>query len=167
MKMRDNVMEIYKILANDEMLLRLLYYAPSNLGDDPLDSSKPNILDKPIEEKWQIIQDVIKSGIKQSELDSIPKCRLLIYPGNRRGSRNNYLLSNQDIVIDVITHITFDNVDFRCSWICDRVNELLNNTSFIGVSKLYFIDGGQITNLPSEYVGYRLVYRFVSPNEIR
>lgn len=167
MRMRENIMEVYKVLSSDEVLLRLLYYVPSGLGDNPLAPDKPNILDKPIEERWQIIQDVIKSGIKQKELDDVPKCRLLIYPGDRRGIRNNYLLSNQDIVIDVIAHVDFDNVDFRCSWICDRVNELLNNNSIVGLSKMYFIDGGQITNLPREYVGYRLVYRFISPNEMR
>lgn len=162
MMMRENLQDIYRLLTQDETLLRLLYYKPSNYNDNPLDKSKQNILDMEESEKWKIIQDRIVTTIKTSGLDKEKKCRILFYPGKRH-STGNYLISSQLINFDVLVHIEFDEIDMRLSWICDHLNELLFKNRITGVGKISFVDGDKLLT-PDEYVGYRLIYRFGSVN---
>lgn len=161
MRMRENLMDIYKVLINDETLLRLLYYKPSNMNDDPLSLDKPNILDKPDLDKWNIINDLIVPSVKVTDLDETEKCRVLIFPADRNSAKQNYYFSDQRIIVDVLTHVAFDSVDFRNSWICDRINDLLFNEHVTGIGKMNFI-GGKAINAPNNYVGYRLMYEFYS-----
>lgn len=157
--MRKNLMDVYKILNNDEDLLRLLYYKPINFSDDPLDETKPNILDMTNSEKWEIINDVIVPGIKVDDLETEEKCRIIIFMGDRNGLRNDSF-SNQNITIDILAAISIDNIDFRLCWICDRVNELLFDELITGLSKVNF-KGGKTFNAPKGYVGYRINFEFV------
>lgn len=160
-KMRKNIQDIYKVLVNDETLLRLLHYIDNTDDSDansPLNPSKPNILDMAIATKWDIIQDVIKTTPKIDDLDSDKKCRVLIFPGDRRGT-GNYLISNQKFIFDIFIHVDIDNVDQRLSWVCDCLNELICNERITGMGKILFIDGKNILSIKN-YIGYRLIYEF-------
>jgi hypothetical protein len=161
MKMRKNLQDIYKILTQDEIILRLLYYKPINANDNPLDLNKENILDKPIEEKWEIIMDRIKTTPTTDKLDIEPKCRVCFYP-SRRGNTNNYLYATQQVTFDVLVHFDYDNVDLRLSWICDRINELLFDKRITGIGKINFVSGSSIPQPIEKYIGYRLIYDFGS-----
>jgi hypothetical protein len=156
--MTDNLSDVYKALTSDEILLRLLYYLPSSPIDDPLSTDKPNILD--MENRWDIIRDVIKPIEKTDDLENTPKCRLFVYPGNRN-STGNYLLANQEIVFDILVHIDFQDMDLRLSRICDRINELVCNKKITGIGKVLFDSGGRI-GAPANYIAYRLIYVFGS-----
>lgn len=162
MSLRQYSMDIEKLLI-DETLLRLLYYKPQNYLDDPLDASKENILDKPSDEKWEIIKDRIVSAPKFDDLDKIEKCRLLVYPHIGRSTRSNYLFANQEYSFDVFVHFDYQNVDKRLEWICDRVNDLLKNFSVTGFGKVLFKDRGKLS-APNNYIGYRLTFEFISEN---
>jgi hypothetical protein len=166
MKMRENMQDIYKAMTNSEELIRLLYYKASNSNDDILDSSKPNILDMPELEKWEIIRDRIKNVPKVDDLDKEPKCRLCFYPGNRQKT-NSYLVSDQDITIDILVHFDYEDMDQRMEWICDVVNDLIFDKKITGTRKVLFSGGGSgvLRNTPQSYVGYRLVYSFGSVNK--
>jgi hypothetical protein len=162
MKMREHLQKLYKVLTQDETLLRLLYLKPQNAADNPLDPAKPNILSR--SDKWVIIDDVIKTAEVVSDLDTSEKCRVLMYAGRRNPTRN-YLFSDQDFVFDVLVHAkAFDSVDQRLSWICDRVNELLFDKRVTGIGKVEFKSGTPIGS-PNGYSGYRLVYSFGSENK--
>jgi hypothetical protein len=156
MRMRENLMDIYRSLTQDETLLRLLFYKPSNASDNPLSPTKENILDKSASDKWDIILDRIKTTSKTDDLDNVEKCRILFYAG-RRGNTSNYLVANQQIIFDVLCHFSFEDVDLRSSWINDRLNEILFNSRITGIGKITF-EGGSPINAPNNYVGYRLTY---------
>jgi hypothetical protein len=163
MMMRKMIQDIYKVLVQDETLLRLLHYKPKDALDDPLDPSKPNILDMEEKSKWKIINDCVATTPQVSDLDTSEKCRILFYFG-RRERTDNYLFANQEIIFDVITHVDFDGVDQRLSWICDRVNELIFNKRLTGIGKIYFSGGGIMNNVPNNYTGYKLLYTVGSEN---
>jgi hypothetical protein len=160
MRMRENLIDIYKVFTTNENLLRLLYYQPIDANDNPLDPAKPNILD--LANKWDIIQDRIKTTEKVDDLDDEEKCRLLFYAGRRSGT-NNYILSNQEFAVDILCHFSFEETDLRMSWICDTVNSLVFDEKITGIKKISFKNGNPI-KAPNDYVGYRLIYEIVSGN---
>lgn len=160
MRMRENVMSIGKVFNSDETLLRLLYYKASNFNDSPLSPSKPDILSLP--NKWDIIGQRIVSTQKVEDLSTNQICRILFYPG-RRWKTEKYLVADQEIVIDVLCHVTYDQMDYRLSWICDRVAELMFDERITGLNKMRYKEGGSIT-APNGYIGYRLTYSFGSVN---
>jgi hypothetical protein len=160
--MREHLQKLYKVLTQDETLLRLLYLKPQNAADNPLDPAKPNILSR--SDKWTIIDDVIKTAEVVSDLDTTEKCRILMYAG-RRNSTGNYLISNQDFIFDVLVHSkSFDAVDQRLSWICDRLNELLFNQNIPTMLGVILFKSGTAIGAPNNYSGYRLIYEFSSLN---
>jgi hypothetical protein len=163
MKMRENMQDVFRVFSNDEQLLRLLYYLPSTALDNPLDTNKPNILTMPEKEKWEIINDRIKTIPKVDDLDLKPVCRLLFFPGDR-GNTNSYLVADQQIVIDIMVHFAYEDVDQRLEWLCDRINELLFDKNRTGMGKTLF-EYGRVINAPQGYVGYKLVYSFGSGNK--
>lgn len=166
MKMRENFINIFTTFTNDEQLLRLLYYKPSDAMDDPLDPTKPDILTMDDETKWDIINDVIKMTNTTSDLDTVEKCRIFFYAGRRdRSNNDNYLYSNQELVIDILVHFSFENTDMRLSWICDRINDLVFNERVKnGIGKTVFKGGTPVQSPITNYVTYRLVYEFGSGN---
>lgn len=160
MKMRENLQSIYKVLTTNEKLLRLLHYTSTDWNDSPLDETKPNILDIPIEQKWAIINDKIKTTNKTDGLDTENKNRILFYPGSRK-STGNYLVADQDVIFDILVHQSFDEVDLRLSWITDTLNDIISHQNIVGIGKIKNKMGGQISS-PQGYIGYRLVYSFGS-----
>lgn len=176
MNLRENLMSIYNALRNDEKLLRLLHYVPKNQLDDPLDSSKPNILDMDIEEQYEIIEQVLIPTDKKFELDMKSYfSRICLYMGERKpvdqysaGARQllrNTYASEQTIVIDVYTNIEIDAIDMRMTWICDTINEILfekdiNQFSTIKPDVCY-----PIMKTPDQFIGYRMTYYMTTAQE--
>lgn len=164
MNLRKYSMDIEKLLVEDETLLRLLIYKPSNYLDNPLDTTKPNILDMPVDDMWKLIKDRVVSAPKFDDLDAgEEKCRLLFYPSNGRPQNDNYLYSTQQYTFDIFVHFNYQNIDKRLEWICDRVNELVFDKRITGMGKVAFKDRGKLS-APNNYLGYRLVYEFGSGN---
>ncbi|AZV43724.1 hypothetical protein BAOM_3115 [Peribacillus asahii] len=162
MNLREYTYKIENVLM-DEELLRLLYYMPKNVLDNPLDTAKPNILDKPTKDKWAIFNDKIMTASNFNGFDTSPICRLFYYAGNGRSAKDNYLFSKQQFHFDVFVHQSIENTDKRLEWICDRVNELVFNKSIAGLGKTLFIQRHPVS-APVNYVGYRLIYEFCHEN---
>lgn len=165
MGMYENMQDILRILRNDEELLRLLYYKPEDIGrkiPDPLDASLENILDKPIEERWQIIDDVIFKTQKDDDLIDKEKCRLFVYFGRRESSKRNYQTASQEVTVDILCHVDFENGDMRLARISDKINDLFALRRVTGMGLTDYVFGTPLTRTPSQYVGYRHVYKFGS-----
>ena len=162
MNMRKNIHDLYMQIINNEEILRLLAYQSKNFNDSPLDSSKPNILDMPVNSKFNLIDKHVLMTAKTSDITVNEKiCRLCIYSGRRRPT-HNYALAEQDIVFDVYVHFDIDIVDMRLTWICDTINDFVHASKFTGVSGVHFLFGEPIHNAPDGYIGYKLVYRLGS-----
>lgn len=156
--------DIYKTLITDETLLRLLYYPPESLADsipDPLSDHNPNMLDKPREELWSIIQDAIKK-VPPIESPVLKRAHIYIYPGKRTPNRQNNSYSKKQVIFDVVSHFDFEDVDFRSMRITDRLCELFVNKNVAGINKTEDAGGGQINGLPKGFVGYKNVFEFGS-----
>ena len=154
MGMRENFQAFYRVLTQDEVLLRLLHYKPSNALDNPLDPLKPDVLTHP--DRWEIVEDVIKNTPRTADLTTEPKARVMMYLGRRRKTRN-YLMAAQEIIFDVLVHFDIEDVDQRMSWICDRINDLVFDERITGVSKVSYEDGIPFA-APEKYVAFRLTY---------
>jgi hypothetical protein len=155
--------DIYSIFINDEILLRYLYYNPTSRLDDPLDTSKDDILSKNADDFWAIVDDVIKTAPKTSDLVENVKSRLFVYAGYGRSNSSNYYFSDQEYEFDILVHADNQSKDFRTEKIHDRLNELLFNKRITGLGKLKF-KSRQPINAPKDYLGYKLVYTFSSEN---
>ena len=167
MGMYENFLDFLKLLRNDEILLRLLYYAPEDIVNkipDPLSSSLPDILKMDAKTRNQIRNDHIMKSSKTDDFETKKICRIYIYAGNRipeRDRNNSYLMAEQQIKIDVIVHNDFENEDVRMERILDRLNELLCLNRITGIGKTDFVDGRPI-NAPKDYIGYQVIYKFGS-----
>ena len=163
---------IYVTLTTDETILRLLYYVPVNQLDNPLDSNKENILDKPPKEKSEIINNVIYFMDKKFELD--PKksfSRINFYLGERKPERkyssgarmliSNPQVSRQELIFDIYTNMEIHQIDMRLMSIWERVNKLLFQKNVNTLTKLNFDYGYSINKTPDGFVGYRLIYYVV------
>ncbi|MGK4040947.1 hypothetical protein AB0Y20_01500 [Heyndrickxia oleronia] len=158
-----NIQDILNVVWNDEDLLRLLTYEPKRLSKeklDPLDPSLDNILDKDIEELWNIRNDKIMLTPKDDDLIDKRKCRLFIYLGDRNPDRGNYYAAKQLATFDILVHSDFENGDMRTTRIGDRLNELFALRHVAGFGKIDYVRGRGITRTPSQYVGYQHVYNF-------
>lgn len=162
MSMYKNIIDIVQVLRNDEELLRLLHYKPENYAKknlDPLDSSLPNILD--IDKDWSIRDKVLKLVPKSSDLENEPICRIYLYAGRRDGNSGNYKVAKQQIVVDVLCHMEYENGDIRSMRISDKINDLLVHENITGIGKIEYEDGLPIA-APVDYVGFRHYYQIGS-----
>ncbi|WP_243357250.1 hypothetical protein [Bacillus litorisediminis] len=161
--MYKNLKDIAVTLQNDETLLRLLYYPPKDLSQntpDPLDPSLPNILEMDISKLWEIRDKHILFVPKTDDLTGNKLCRVYLYAGRRIPSRN-YLIADQEVIIDTLCHTSYESVDLRSMRISDRINELLVSERITGIGRIDYVDGRQI-NAPLDYVGFQNVYEFGS-----
>lgn len=153
-------MDIVNVLYYDEELLRLLYYPSSDLAKnipDPLSSTLPNIMEMDEEQQWNIRNERICFSSKTNDLPpDQPFSRIYLYAGRRRAD-GNYLMADQELVIDIFVHNDWENGDLRSARISDRLNQLLVAERITGIGKVNYKDGTPI-NSPSEYVGYRHIY---------
>lgn len=151
---------IHTKLRSDEELMRLLYYKPADYmtqRPDPLDVSLPDIVDDS-QEYWDIVEKTIVSGTKTSEIQEKGICRLYLYAGRRRSRFGNYLIADQEVVIDVFVHEMF-NKDDRMNWISDRINKLVALERIAGIGMLEFVAGNSRV-APIGYSKYELIYKF-------
>lgn len=150
---------IVNVLRADDELVKLLYFLPKNLSStnpveklDPLDRTLPT----DIIQLSAIRDDRIKQTYKQSDYQSTVTCKILVYAGRRVSNRNSYLIADQEIVIDILSHNDYEK-DYRSTRISDRLNELLVDKRIVGFGAIRYVDGVNI-NAPNEYSGYRTVF---------
>lgn len=124
--MRKFINNIYTKLRMNEELMRLLHYKPADYGlrrPDPLDKSLPDIVDDSMD-YWDLVDKLIITGTKSSDIQEDGICRLYIYLGRRRSMFANDLMVNQEVVIDIFVHESY-NRDLRMEWLIDKVSEIL------------------------------------------
>lgn len=158
--MREAINSFYKIIINDEILLRLLFYLPKDgINKDPLDPSLPNV--KEMDDYWDIVNDRIMLTNKVSDLQTKEICRLYITSGRRRADGRNYLMSRQQIIINSFVHESY-TTDMRSEWISDRLNDLLALEHMDGViGRLDFVKSDPY-EAPIQYQRYIHVYEYSS-----
>lgn len=168
MEIRDLTIAIGQSLTKDENLLRILHYVPGHDGDDPLDSSKPSLLDNPdAEEKWSLIDNHIKSTPKTEDLTEVPIGRVLYFMGRRAGNQNNQLYDSQDVVFDVVMHEEFAKnyqLEMAVDYLIEKFNALQigrfdrSSDQTVGVGRMYLDGIEPIGSIAKGYFGYRLVF---------
>lgn len=158
--MRQVFLEIYRILTEDEVLMRLLYYLPEDAHNpDPLSDELENIQDRP--DIWDIRKDRVMRSDKISDIEGDPKCRIYIYPEKRRSRWGNYLVADQGISLSIFVHESF-LVDGRMEWISDRLYKLLSLERIKGsIGMLEYVKGDPWT-APRQYSQYRHVFQFTT-----
>lgn len=167
MDLRGSLQKIFITLSSNEKLLRLLHYLPKNALDNPLDTKKPDVNSLP--DKYDIVEKVLMPSDKKYDLDLQSElCRVCFYTGTRelqdsynsaaRRQQDNIYVANQKYNFDVYVHVDIDIKDFRMTWICNTLNEILDrqNISDIGNFRLAF--SSPINNTPDGFIGYKLVY---------
>ena len=88
--------------------------------------------------------------------------RICFYTGGRYGTKNKST-SKQDIIFDVYIPISWDEIDLRLAWVCDRIFDILFDKKITGLGKIGSSKSAPLS-APSKYVGYRLIFEFGSPN---
>lgn len=167
--MREVVAGIYDILRSDEELMRLLVYPSESINIDilhPMDEDLANIVPKDKNGKiifdelyWERVDKHIMLAEKSSNIEKEAIVRLYIYPGRRRPQHRNYLLSKQEVIIDVLMHESFAG-DMRLEWINDRINELLSLERVQGVLGMLDYAQGNPREAPIGYSRYQHVFVF-------
>lgn len=176
MQLQESLKKIYRLLSNDEILLRLLHYIPKNAKDNPLDPTKTDICSLPPLDKKEILDSVLIPSDKTYDLQLATKiCRICFYTGTRqplsnyskstRALTDNPYASEQKYNFDVYVHVDVDIMDFRINAILDRLNEilLLEKVTDVGDYVLDFIS--PIMNTPDGFLGLKAVYKTVSLQE--
>ncbi|MEC1665706.1 hypothetical protein [Bacillus halotolerans] len=159
----EQMTKVFRLVMDDVELNRLLYYKT-----DPLSPSHPDV--QSLENYYDstndspaIINTIFKRAPKTDDLSDSPLCRMCVYLGNTlpKPSNQSAMLLDQDLMIDVFTHInTFEETEFRNLKINDRINKLLFNQNFAGIGKTNSYKRLLITNPPDGYLGYKLIYTF-------
>lgn len=162
-KLSKNMVDFFKIVSNDETLMRLLYYKSQNALDDPLSPSKSNLLNTNIY-RSDIMPLRLKRAPKINDLlpNNTPICRLCVYMGAASKTMNHRIFK-QRIVIDVFVHIDeYEVKDGRSLKIIDRLDELMLNKRITGFGDIESAAFSPIANAPDGYIGYQNVYSFGS-----
>lgn len=174
MKLKESLEKLFIELSSDEELLRLLHYVPKNALDNPLDKVKKDILSRP--DVHDIIEKVLNPSDKTYDLVLDSKMsRICFYTGTRKPQtryngasgrlQDNPYSSDQIYNFDVYVHVDIDIVDFRMTWICDRLNELLLLNSITDVGDFILAFSSPIGNTPKGFIGYKLAYTTTSLQE--
>ncbi|MEQ6355253.1 hypothetical protein ABNX05_11545 [Lysinibacillus sp. M3] len=174
MKLKESLEKLFIDLSKDEELLRLLHYVPKDALDDPLDKSKTDITS--LKDKHKIISKVLMPSDKTYDLVLDSKMsRICFYTGSRkpqtgynnatRRLQDNPYASDQIYNFDVYVHVDIDIVDFRMTWICDRLDELLLLNSITDVGDFILAFSSPINNTPKGFIGYKLAYTTTSLQE--
>lgn len=159
----EQMTKVFRLVMDDVELNRLLYYkteplSPSHPDVQSLENYYDSTNDSPA-----IINTIFKRAPKTDDLSDSPLCRMCVYLGNAlpKPSNQSAMLLDQDLMIDVFTHInTFEETEFRNLKINDRINKLLFNQNFAGIGKTNSYKRLLITNPPDGYLGYKLIYTF-------
>lgn len=148
---------IFQKFANDEHLMRLLVYPYEDEDHQYIDCLSPeldDIVGSP--EHHEYVQHHIKKVIKQSEINSIRTNKIFLHLGRKHNIYSNHMLSKQEVIVDVITHIDYENYDARMGDILDRVDKLLIDSELtMGKTDMSSPIPYEATN---EYYRYQLKY---------
>lgn len=157
-RLAENLVDIFKIVASDKELLRLLYY-PS----DPLNSSKPEVSD--LSNFLDIRNERIIRAPKINDIqndDNKKICRICMYFGNGANTSNERV-DDQDVVFDIYTHIdTYEINEARSLKIIDCINKLITLKNITGFGKMRSSRRFIIGNPPNGYLGYKITFTFGS-----
>lgn len=154
-RLAENLVDIFKIIAKDKKLLRLLYYS-----SNPFDPSLPEV--DTLEDFLAIKKERILRAPKSEDLTTKDICRICMYFGNGNNTSNERV-DDQDIVFDIYTHIdTFEINEARSLKIIDQINSLINFQYVTGIGKMRSSRRYIIANPPNGYIGYKVVYTFGS-----
>jgi len=167
MDLRGSLKKLFITLSSHEKLLRLLHYIPVNAKDNPLDTKKPDINSLP--NKYDIVEKVLMPSDKKYDLDLKSElCRICFYTGTRelqdtyniaaRRLQDNVYVANQKYNFDVYVHVDIDIKDFRMTWICNTLNEILDKQHISDIGKLRLSFSSPINNTPDGFIGYKMVY---------
>lgn len=157
---RDAINRIYKVLSEDEELIRLLWYLPYNgEREDPLSDQLDDLVDKDSDLYWDIVDERILLRKKLNDIEDKKLCRIYFNVGKSRPVFNNHLLAEQDFMIFIYTHDDYES-DMRNTWISDRINNLIVNKGIAGIGEIK-MKGGDPLDAPKEYTLYRHVYSFL------
>ncbi|WP_214771249.1 hypothetical protein [Exiguobacterium sp. s133] len=168
METRDLAIVIGQALTGDEELLRILHYVPEFDGDDPLDESKPSLLDNDdIDEKWALINTHIKNTPKTDDLTVNPIGRVLFFMGRRSNGVNNPDFDDQDVVFDVIMHEDYA-INYQLEMAVDYLIKAFNDRQLgrfdrpsdqkVGIGRLKFDGSEPIGSISPGYIGHRIVF---------
>lgn len=148
---------LYKKFTNDEHLMRLLAYPYEDEFNNPidcLDPSLPSIVGSP--DHHILARNHVSKNIKQNDINTVKTNKIFIHLGRRYPIYNNFLLARQELIIDIISHVDFEEFDSRLSDISDRVDALI-------VHEKITMGKADITapipyEAPREYYRYQLKY---------
>lgn len=156
---RDGIQRIYKVLSEDEEIVRLLWYLPYNtVRPDPLSEALPDLVDFDKDLYWDIVDERILLRQKLNDIEDKKLCRIYLIAGKNRPVFNNHLLSEQDFEIFIYTHDDYES-DMRNTWISDRINNLIVNKGLAGIGEVQ-MKGSDPLASPKEYTLYRHRYSF-------
>ncbi|PAD70725.1 hypothetical protein CHH83_02660 [Bacillus sp. 7586-K] len=160
-RLAENLIDIFNVIANDNEILRLIYY-PS----DPLNPNKPEIKDLPNFD--EIIVDRIIRAPKTNDIQNEENkniCRICMYFGNGVNTRNERV-DDQDVIFDVYTHIdTYEINEPRSLKIIDRINKLITLKNITGIGKTRSYRRYIVGNPPNGFLGYKVTFTFGSGKE--
>src|SRR5699024_6369677 len=154
------IFNAYTKLINDEELLRLLYYPPADLSKDIVDPLSPtleNVLDKDIDEYWEIVNKHVLRTSKSDNLETDRLCRIYVYAGKKRGITKNFKVGKREIVFDILVHNDFET-DMRVSRISDRLSDIFFNSRLDGGLGVVDYRDGYDFSAPKGYEAYRHIY---------
>lgn len=153
--MREALNNIHRVLREDEILLRLLHYSPS---EKPLSSAHDDEM-KDLEHQWKIIDQSLLIGETKKEIEEKHICRVYLRFGRLRSVFGNYLLGDQEAVINVYVPNDYDRADMRLAWINDRIAELLTHEYISGMGMMIYSKGDSRV-APHDYARYENIYQF-------
>lgn len=136
---------IEKILINDEILMRLLFYPPSKWDDEkqvmiptPLDDSLPNVVDGS-KKYWNIVKDKFRKGSKRMQIEHTKSAVLYMHEGRERPVFGHPYMHTKEVTFRIVINEDFE-IDNRISDISERIGQLiLHRNDIAGVSKLRLV----------------------------
>jgi len=155
---------LYKVLIEDEELIRLLYYKPMGFDSntktnipDPLSHELPNLVNDS-KQYWDIVKDRIRKGEKRAKIEEDIKCYIYMHEGTDRSIFGNICSIHQQVIFSVYIHEEFEQ-DWRMSRIKDRLTSLLVFTiGLAGYGKMEYVGGDP----RDATTGYRRIdYRYM------
>lgn len=171
--MREALNNIMQVLRDDEKLMKLLYYSPESLENDSVEELVPSAEDMKnatlgdmkaqdkIERYWSVVEERLLIGETKKEIEERHICRVYVRFGRLRSVFGNYLIGDQEVVVNVYVPNEYDRYDLRLTWINDRISYLLTNERISGIGKMIYSKGDSRV-APHDYSRYENIYLFTT-----
>lgn len=171
--MREALNNIMQVLREDEKLMKLLYYSPETLEQDvvedliPTDEDMARVIENDVDaiEKVERYREIIESrlliGETKKEIEEDHICRVYVRFGRLRSVFGNYLIGDQEVVVNVYVPNRYDRYDYRLAWINDRISYLLTQERISGIGKMIYSKGDSRV-APHDYARYENIYMFTT-----